>query len=159
MRTFDRIVNSDNVVNDWNMVGGYYDLLHKLLSHYYETSFTPDLSDDLEAIKRVYDHSYCKIRHHKLVVDSDVDTKAVDWFTKEFDEIENILTEIMLFESGRRGGFDVHKPNFRLMKLKSDVKRRICNIHRFIMVAHQNMGDFSKERKVKGVDDFLKDIE
>jgi len=135
--------DSQNVVNEWNMVAGYYDILYRLIRYYNEATLTPGGNDDLEAIKRVIDHSSCKIRFYEKKLKAQ-GCKSLEWFKEEIERIEGLFT---MAQMNNKGGRSI---NFKLAENITTAKRDIRDLHREIMWCFQCMGDFDKSRMLRG---------
>lgn len=138
--------------SEWNMVGGYYELLYKLLHYYYDASLSPGLYDDIEALKRIIDHYQCKIiANSKLLKDND--QQIVNVLDERIKNVEKEYGDV----SKRYAHDSVKKSSADLIRL-SNAKRELREIHRTIMNCIQTIGDFDMRRKVNSKMDFLKDL-
>lgn len=144
----------EGVVNEWNMVGGYYDLLYRLLHHYYESSLTPGLTDDIETLKRLIDHSSCKLtakdnnksfNHIKVwFAGKEYRVPIIEYLDGEVREVEQTLSK---YETKRLSGEKIGKNNYVEL---SNAKKNLRQAHRIIMETFQFMGDFDKNRVLRG---------
>lgn len=143
-----------DVVNEWNMVGGYYDLQYRLLTHYYEASLTVGIGDDVEALKRFIDHVSCKIRvtpSAKLTHGiTDYTTQKVKdkkltimiWLDSKISMIELLNTELSQKPQNKWGREEYKK--------LTEIKLHMRYLLRDILFICQKLGDFDKSRTLKG---------
>lgn len=134
--------DSQNIVNEWNMVAGYYDILYRLIRFYNEATLTPGGSDDIEALKRIVDHASCKIRFYDKSLKKK-ECKDLEWFTTELERIETEFTKA--HRMGKPGVMN----NAQATGI-TKAKRELRGFHREIMWCFQSMGDFDKSRMLRG---------
>lgn len=155
-----KLTGSEGVVNEWNMVGGYYDLLYRLLHHYYESSLTPGVVDDIETLKRFIDHASCKLTmfdtpklfRHVIVFKDTKNSKKpngymipiVEYLDGEVRAVERVISQ---YEAKKNSGSVVSKKSYRELSL---AKKDLRSAHRIIMKEFQRMGDFNKNRLLRG---------
>jgi len=134
--------DSQNIVNEWNMVAGYYDITYRLIRYYNEATLTPCGSDDIEVLKRIIDHASCKIRFYDKKL-SNMGCKDVKWLIAEVERIEKNLTKVQAM--GKPGQLNVNQA-----KNVTQAKRDMREVHREVMWCFQCLGDFDKSRMLRG---------
>jgi len=140
-----KLTFGDNVTNEWNMVGGYYDILYKLWTNWYNAFSTPGIGDDLDAIKLIIIHVSPKSYYMQIQNKKRVDKYVKRW-QEDIREIEDELTRIS----------KVKKNTDYLVK--SMCKKKLGEVAMSILFQCQVMGMFDKSHTFKTPKDALRDI-
>lgn len=154
--------DNSNVVNEWNMVAGYYDQLYKLMNIYYEASLTSGIGDDIEAFKRIVDHTECKYTHtpdrlkkiRQYWSETEGKTLFVDWVDKKLQNVENM--------SNKHLNRQVNNPGKQMSTTTNDLieqsraRHELRMLYRSVLQMLQIIGAFDKERKINRPSDLFK---
>lgn len=151
-----KLTGAENIINEWNMTSGYYDILYRMFLHYYEARLTPGLGDDVETLQLLFDHVLPKFEEEEREMKRRFEIKngitLAKWFDDRFNEINSISTAV--YRNRKKGSAYADSE----LKQLSRAKEILRDIHRDIHRGCQHLGMFDLRRKMNTKKDFTRDL-